>query len=52
MLNGIQSNGSPKVAVSVDSSLNENVFRGTSIQSDNIQYFFNPGFRNKYKIAS
>lgn len=40
MPNRIKINGSPKVAVSEDSSLNENVFRGTDIQSDTIQYFF------------
>lgn len=40
MPNRIKIDGSPKVAVSEDSSLNENVFRGTDIQSDTIQYFF------------
>ena len=40
MLNGIKSDGSPKVAVNEDSSLDENVFRGPGIQSDTIQYFF------------
>lgn len=40
MPNRIKIDGSPKVVVSEDSSLNENVFRGTDIQSDTIQYFF------------
>jgi len=52
MLNGIKNDASPKVAVSEDSSLNENVFRGAGIQSDTIQYFFYPGSRNKYKISA
>lgn len=34
MVNGIKSDGSPKVAVNEDSSLNENVFRGAGIHSD------------------
>lgn len=37
MPNRIKIDGSPKVAVSKDSSLNENVVRGADIQSDTTQ---------------